>query len=74
VLVLFLRIYWKWIAMAEDVFGPNNCPIRERTADGVSVGRCCFWLGDNKTCPRHGDVSKQVKEFKKTGSLQEEPT
>jgi len=58
--------------MSEDPIGPNNCPIRERTADGVSVGRCWFWLGDNETCPRHGDVSKELEEFKKTSKLQEE--
>lgn len=39
---------------------PRNCPVRETTADGDSVGRCWFWLGDDgNTCPRHGDVSEQ---------------
>ena len=57
-----------------EAFCSNNCPIRERTADGVSVGRCWFWLGDDETCPRHGDVSEQVKKFKETGSLSEDPT
>jgi hypothetical protein len=35
---------------------PNNCPVRERTADGVSVGPCCFFLQDGVQCPRHGVI------------------
>lgn len=35
---------------------PNNCAIRERTADGDSVGPCCFHLAHGTTCPRHGIV------------------
>ena len=35
---------------------PNNCAIRERTADGVSVGPCTFHLENGTTCPRHGNV------------------
>jgi len=46
---------------------PENCPIREQTADGVPVGRCWFHLKDGKTCPRHGDVSKAVEYYKDTG-------
>jgi hypothetical protein len=37
------------------IVGPNNCPIRERTADGRVVGRCWFHCPDG-VCPRHGDV------------------
>lgn len=51
---------------------PNNCPIREVTADGVSVGRCYFHLPDGKTCERHGDVSWEVEHHKKTGLLTRE--
>lgn len=50
----------------------NNCPILERTADGISVGRCWFWLGNNKTCPRHGNVSVSVERYATTGKLQPE--
>lgn len=51
---------------------PQNCAVRERTADGVSVGRCWFALND-ETCPRHGDVSEVMKVFRTTGRLSEEP-
>jgi hypothetical protein len=34
--------------------------IRERTADGVSVGRCWFYLKDG-ICPRHGDVKTSAQ-------------
>lgn len=53
----------------------NNCPIRERTADGVSVGRCWHWLGwdGERICERHGDVNAQVEAYIKTGQLQEDP-
>lgn len=37
----------------------NNCPIRERTGDGVAVGRCWFHC-PNGVCPRHGDVTKYL--------------
>lgn len=50
-----------------------NCPIREFTADGECVGRCWFFLPDGKTCERHGDVSKSVGKFEKTGELTDEP-
>ena len=35
---------------------PQNCAVRERTGDGVSVGACCFYLDKGTTCPRHGKV------------------
>ena len=47
----------------------HYCPINEETADGVYVGRCCFYLKDGKTCPRHGDVSKAVDYYRQTGKL-----
>ena len=34
----------------------TNCPVLERTGNGVPCGRCCFFLPDGRTCPRHGDV------------------
>jgi hypothetical protein len=45
---------------------PNNCAIRERTADGESVGPCTFYLEEGVTCPRHG----KVREVKNTGERQ----
>lgn len=54
-----------------EVAYANNCPIRERTADGVYVGRCWMWLTDRK-CPRHGDVSAEVEHYLKTGRLSNE--
>ena len=36
----------------------KNCPVMEKTADGVPVGRCWFYMKDGKTCPRHGDITK----------------
>ena len=49
-----------------------NCPIRERTADGIAVGRCWYYLPDGKRCPRHGDVSAAVEVFNATGRLSDE--
>lgn len=37
---------------------PDNCPVIERTGDGVSVGPCCFHLKGGTECPRHGTVIK----------------
>jgi len=51
---------------------PENCPIRERTGDGISVGRCWFYIGAKMICPRHGNVSKAIKLFVETGDLVEE--
>lgn len=51
----------------------NGCfSVRERTADGVSVGRCWYAIKNGK-CPRHGDVSAQQLEYERTGELQEDP-
>ena len=50
-----------------------NCPIRERTGDGVSCGRCWFYLPDGKTCPRHGDVSVAVITYEQTQMLTDDP-
>ena len=47
----------------------SNCPINEVTGDGQCVGRCWFYLSDGHTCPRHGDVTEAVKEYKETGKL-----
>jgi hypothetical protein len=52
----------------------DNCPIREHTADGISVGRCFYYLtpgpaGEHVMCPRHGDVSAARQRFINTGEL-----
>jgi hypothetical protein len=49
----------------------NNCAIFERTADGVGVGRCWFYLVDGK-CPRHGNVKAVMDHYHKTGKLTDE--
>jgi hypothetical protein len=50
----------------------RNCPVRERTADGVSVGRCWYFCPEG-VCPRHGDVSKEIATYQATGKLSEAP-
>lgn len=45
-------------------FMPRNCPVVEKTADGMVVGTCEFYLKDGMTCPRHGQV-KYVDEIGK---------
>lgn len=50
---------------------PNACPIRERTANGVSVGRCWMHCIDG-TCSRHGDVSAALTHYRETGKLTDE--
>lgn len=47
----------------------KNCPINECTGDGTPVGRCWFYLEDGKNCPRHGDVSKELETYERTGNL-----
>ena len=54
-----------------DTFS-TNCPINERTADGDLVGRCWFYLPDGYTCPRHGDVTKAIELWVKSGRLTSE--
>ncbi len=49
----------------------QNCPIRERTGGGASVGRCWFHSpGD--VCPRHGDESEPLRAYRETGELTDE--
>lgn len=50
---------------------PQSCAVRERTADGVSVGRC-FHHSPGGICPRHGDVSAVQRRFAETGKLTDE--
>ena len=53
----------------------RNCAVRERTADGVSVGRCWTYTEENDgilTCARHGDVTDIQKLFSETGKLGED--
>jgi hypothetical protein len=47
---------------------PHSCPIRERTADGVSVGRCWHHCPKD-VCPRHGDVHSALQRYRETGEL-----
>jgi len=49
------------------------CAVLERTADGIPVGRCWFFVGDRYVCPRHGDVSEIQKHYQETGELTLEP-
>ena len=54
----------------------KNCAVRERTGDGVSVGRCMFFMSEESgvlTCPRHGNVTEVQKHFIATGELGEDP-
>ena len=56
----------------------RNCAVREKTADGVSVGRCWFFTDyDENTgvlhCTRHGNVTAIQEHFHKTGELGEDP-
>lgn len=55
----------------------RNCAIRERTADGISVGRCWFftnYINGRLICPRHGDVTEVQKYFDLTKKLSEVKT
>jgi hypothetical protein len=54
-----------------DYPNPTACAVRERTADGVSVGRCYFQVVDGR-CPRHGDVRKVQERYAETGRLTNE--
>jgi hypothetical protein len=51
------------ICQAYAKMNPNNCAVRERTADGVSVGPCSYYLPDGKTCPRHGEVKGTMANY-----------
>jgi hypothetical protein len=44
------------ISESHEKWHPRNCPVIERTGDGVSVGACEFYLNENTTCPRHGKI------------------
>jgi hypothetical protein len=57
--------------MSLPVICPNACAVRERTADGVLVGRCYLHL-ENGRCPRHGDVTKVQANYRATGRLTDE--
>jgi len=47
------------------------CAVRERTADGVSVGRCWHRVVDGR-CERHGDVRAVQERYTRTGQLTDE--
>jgi hypothetical protein len=51
---------------------PKNCAVREITADGRNVGRCCFYVGDDNVCPRHGRVADVQQHYVETGELTDE--
>ena len=51
-----------------------NCPINEQIGEGIACGRCCLFLPDGMTCPRHGDVYIEVAHFNKTGKTTLENT
>lgn len=56
-----------FVLQSKVAFG-NNCPIAERTGDGIPCGRCWFYCPEG-VCPRHGDVSAAIELFKATGKL-----
>lgn len=49
----------------------SNCAILERTGDGKVAGRCYFHSPGDK-CPRHGDVSGVMENYRRTGQLTDE--
>lgn len=51
---------------------PRSCAVNEETGDGVPVGRCMFFVGDNDQCPRHGDVGEVMRRYRETGKLTRE--
>lgn len=57
--------------MALPVINPDACAVRERTADGASVGRCWFRTEKGR-CPRHGDVTEVQRNYRATGRLTDE--
>jgi hypothetical protein len=57
--------------MSLPVINPEACAVRERTADGDSVGRCWFHV-ENGRCPRHGDVTAVQANYRATGRLTDE--
>lgn len=50
-----------------------HCAVRERTGDGVSVGRCYHFVGVTYQCHRHGDVREIQEHWVRTGTLSEDP-
>lgn len=53
---------------------PKNCAVRQYTADGVPVGRCWYYVGEDNVCPIHGDVAEIQKRLAETGKLTDERT
>ena len=53
------------------IISPDSCAINERTADGISVGRCYFHV-ENDMCPRHGNVKSVQDHYRLTGQLTDE--
>lgn len=48
-----------------------NCPISEKTGDGVLVGRCWYYC-PNGVCPRHGNVRRELIHYWETKHLTSE--
>jgi len=53
---------------------PNNCPIITVTGDGKAAGRCTHFVGraEQKQCPLHGDVTKEVGIYVSEGLMARE--
>lgn len=47
----------------------DNCAVVEMTGDGLSVGRCWHYVGKERKCPRHGDVTEVQQTYVDTGNL-----
>lgn len=54
-----------------NVIAPASCPIKDFTADGKPAGRCWYYVGvgRKRVCKVHGDVTKEVDNYLKTGRL-----
>ena len=50
----------------------RNCAIMERTGDGVKVGRCWYFVGENFICPRHGDVKEVQRRWTEKQDMTDE--
>lgn len=48
---------------------PECCPVRQHTANRVSVGRCWLYLKHGRVCPTHKDVKDAVEKYKNTGEM-----
>lgn len=55
--VVVVIAFWRWQIARKAPKPPipafETCRVIEKTADGLTVGRCWFYLA-NGVCPRHG--------------------